>query len=272
MNIKILREYAKSKSPGCKDLVRYLEKENREKSLLEREYFFDHRSEAILPEMVTQDIDAHGKGVPEGRTRYFMLMVCPSRRELEHLSGLACGRKVNYTDPMTEGQQAAYLNLFKDFVLKVMEMYAAGFHRNVTKDDLCYYVKIENHRSLSSRDLKEQPGRGKIGEYKEGLQTHAHIIVARMDRACQRSLSPLSAGRGFSHQGQTENLSKSHGFYRVGFHRDCEKLFDTLFGYQREEMDHARYKDPIHLLNDPDLKALYELARMSQDNINQLEI
>ena len=37
-----LRDYVKGNTKSCVDLVNYLEKENKGKALLEKEYFFNH--------------------------------------------------------------------------------------------------------------------------------------------------------------------------------------------------------------------------------------
>jgi len=71
----------------------------------------------------------------------------------------------------------------------------------------------------------------KAGDKKEGLQTHIHVVVSRMDRSKKIRLSPMANAKNSKNilNGKEVQI----GFDRMKFVQNCEKNFDTNFDYKR---------------------------------------
>ena len=97
----------------------------------------------------------------------------------------------------------------------MMDRYATGFNKDDVRNhqDLLYYYTVHEYRE--NDDGTVRPG------------IHVHIIVSREDNTGKYKLSPMT-----NHRRESSGVIKS-GFNRDSFYRDCERIFDTSFGYQR---------------------------------------
>ena len=227
------KDYVKGNSQSCLDLVQYLNKENDGKQFLERQYFFNQHSENITDNKVVQIIDNNHKGLKKNDAKFFMVTVNPDQRELKHLARLASGREITNISQMNGQELEQYNKLLKEYINESMHSYANCFNRNITREDLHYFAKIEQQRHYSGNDKEVRAGKVKSGDLKPGLQTHAHIIISRMDREQKTSLSPLANSRGKSENHQLNGENVQVGFDRSQFKTDCEAGFDRQFSYQR---------------------------------------
>jgi diadenosine tetraphosphate (Ap4A) HIT family hydrolase len=268
------RDYVKGNKQSCSDLVQYLSKENEGLDLVKQEFFFNNKGMYFNNLSVTESIDNNVKGLHKESTKFFMLTVNPSPRELNHLTVIASGREVDNISELTPKELTKYNDLLKDYTNNVMELYAAGFNKNLTAQDLLYYAKVEQERhythndeALSRKvetlknegknfstivsklsnerqlDIKNYYNNGVVveGDKKPGLQTHVHIVVSRMDGNMKTSISPLANSRGKGNPHILNGKEVKVGFDRVQFKQDTETLFDTQFGYQREYKEYFSY-------------------------------
>ncbi len=195
-------------------LVRYLEKEDRSAKPPRKPLFFDQHSQTIPSDKVTSAIDANTKKLTRKDEKYFMISICPSQRELQHIGG--------------DAQKLI------QYARVVMGHYAQGFQRNVTADDLLYFGKVEYTRPFRSTDAAVQQQHVPAGTPKPGLQLHVHIIVSRKDAQGQRKLSPNT-----NHK-QNKGTFQG-GFHRKGFFLAAEQAFDRLFAYPRAPHESLTY-------------------------------
>lgn len=160
------RDYVKGNKQSCKDLVEYLSKENEGLDLARQECFYNNESRYISGLTVIQSIDHNVKGLHKEDTKFFMLSVSPSSRELGHLVLIASGRKIMDIKELTPNELAKYNNLLKDYTNNVMELYAAGFKKNLTANDILYYAKLEQERHYTHKDeilsIKSMCLKGKV--------------------------------------------------------------------------------------------------------------
>lgn len=274
------KSYVQGNTQSCSDLVEYLGKENEGKELMDREFFFNSDQEHITDNRVQQVIDNNHKGLKKTDAKFYMLTVNPSQRELKHLAKAATGRDIVDTSQMTKAELERFNSLFKDYVNKVMDEYAKSFNRGITKENLHYFAKVEQCRywdgidskysreinelkknGLSFSQIMEKPeyknakyqyranfknfyenGTVKTNGLKPELQTHAHVIVSRMDKEQKMSLSPLSKSRGHSKNHKLNGKSVQVGFDNVAFKVNCEAVFDRSLGYNRDVTEKAAYK------------------------------
>ncbi|MHC1705806.1 MAG: MobB family relaxase [Tenuifilaceae bacterium] len=268
------KDYVKGNKASCSDLVEYLNKENEGKALPGQEYFFNNRNHDVNNLTVIDSIDHNVKGLKKTDTKFFMLSINPSQRELHHLATMACGRKIENVSELNPGELEKYNAMLKDYTNNVMELYAAGFYRGLTANDIVYFSKLEQERhfthadeSLSravqymkddgkscsavikelnnqrAPDVKQFYENGIVheGDKKEGLQTHIHIVVSRMDRDMKKSISPLANSRGKGKAHMLNGKEVKVGFDRDQFKQEAENLFDKKFGYQREYNEYYSY-------------------------------
>ena len=208
---------------SCQRLAGYLEKENNQLPPYQQEAFFCAHSDKVSQSEVVAQIDRNGadQGLKTGQDRFYTFTVDPSQKELAHIG----------SDP----------DKLRDYTRGVMENYAANFGKGIESKDLIWYAKIEYSRSYTHADQAVQDGTAQKGQPKEGEQMHVHIIVSRFaERQAEQersaSLSPLTNHR-------QAGGAIGNGFDRVNFIQANERLFDSRYGYQREQsetFDHAR--------------------------------
>ncbi|MFD2586077.1 MobB family relaxase [Croceitalea marina] len=263
------------------DYVAYLEKENLDLAIPEKEYFFNQNGDEIAAEQVIVEIDKNTARLSKHEPKFYAITVSPSPAELRHLQ-----------NPTMD---------VKHYTRELMKTYAASFHREIegrppNVDDIKYFAKVEHQRHFkgTDREIREnQPTATKIlelqhhmrriqrgeeqgkvstlqkriarleqsaphqldgkrivqGMPKPGMQTHVHIIVSRRDASNSVSLSPGSKYK--ASEVVLHGKTVKRGFDRDRFFTESEKLFDKQFGYQRNFVE--RYQSRKLLLNNPKL-------------------
>lgn len=217
MFIKISRSEKGNNTGSVADLAKYLEKENKDKPIEKRSYFFTQTQDKVLVGDVIKAIDENKRKLHSKDGKFFMITLNPSQKELAHIGN----------DP----------EKLKAYTREVMDAYARNFNREITGEDLLYFAKIEYHRTIKGNEPEVKEGRVKQGDLKPGLQTHVHIIVSRKDRYNERQFSPLT------HHVNTKKGFVKGGFDRARFFHESEKIFDKVFSYQREANETFQYQN-----------------------------
>lgn len=267
------KDYPKGNKQSCSDLVEYLEKENEGKELDKKEHFFNSTDKYVNHRTAIEQIDGNVKGLKKNETKFFMLSINPSQRELNHLARMASGKSINDISEFTPAELEKFNGYIKDYTNNVMELYASGFNKGLTAKDLVYFAKVEQERHYTYKDevlsnkvdalksegkdlntvLKElgnerqqdvrffyNNGAVTEGQTKIGLQTHVHIVVSRRDKNMKVSISPLANSRGKSKH-YLNGKEVKVGFDRDEFKQKSETLFDNQFNYQREYNEYYSY-------------------------------
>lgn len=239
---------------SCYSLAQYLDKENQElekmigtsKSISEialfekrKQHFFDVSSNQVSMVSVIDKIDNNKKKLGRKDAKFYAPTVSFSQKELEHLSEIATGRKVDNVWEFSDSEYLKFNNLIREYGRKVMDGYAANFNRQNKGlnegQDLVYFGKIEHFRKFKGNDENVKNGAFRSSEYKPGLHSHIHFIVSRKDKTQKMKLSPVANARS---KVRTIGNNKYHvGFDRTEWIKENEKTFDKLFKYQREEME-----------------------------------
>lgn len=204
-------------------IVEYLEKENENLKEEEKERFFNHDSEDIEPEEVIRELDNNNMRLSKKDEKYFSFFISPSKSELKAMS--------------TSGVSV------KDYVKGIMDTYAKNFNKGLTGKDLLYFAKVENNRTYKNIDPEVQQGFVKAGAFKEGKQTHIHILVSRRAKNNGPKLSPKDNAKGGKHFKLPDGTTITRGFNMNKFKEDTEAYFDVYFGYNRpveEKYDYLR--------------------------------
>ena len=242
MFIKISRSEKGNNTGSVRDLANYLEKENKDKPIEEREYFFTQDRKDVLAEEVIEAIDKNKAKLHKKDGKFYLITLNPSQKELEHI-----------------GNNPEKL---KAYTREVMDKYARNFDRGITGQDLLYFAKVEYKRHYKGFEKEVKAGKAKKGERKPGLQTHIHVIVSRKDRYNQRQFSPLT------HHINTQKGFVKGGFDRARFFHQAEIAFDKAFGYQREAHETFRYQNT---LKNGTAKEKY-LLELSMKEANKLKV
>lgn len=249
MYINITDSLTANNKGSSRELVHYLEKENRIKDKLEPEFWFNHTGNRIESYEVRHLIDSNIAKLCKADAKFFLVNISPSQKELKYLEESYGKKEMN--------------KQLKKYAEKVMNEYARNFKREgiSSTKDLMWFGKIENHRYYGHKDKEVLNGERKRGERKEGNQMHIQIIVSRKDASNKITLSPMNNSKG-----KNEAHSKKLGqFNRVAFKQSGETIFDRLFGFDRrlkETFAHANVHkngsiaqreqmDILELSNDP---------------------
>ena len=173
--------------------------------------FFDPDGKTVSLETVISAIDSNKSGLHVEDAKFFSLILNPSEKEAAKLGG-------------TREKKMRSLGIMVD---RMMDRYAEGFNKEGVKthQDLLYFYTIHEYRENDDGSLR--PG------------IHVHIIVSRKDKTGKYKLSPMT-----NHRGESSGVIKS-GFNRDSFYRDCERIFDTTFGYQRRISESYDYNNTM---------------------------
>lgn len=196
MNLKFAASEKKIGNKGSVEtLVVYLEKENKDKEMGDREFFFNHDSDVIFPSEVINRIDTNKKKLGANDSKFYMLIASPSEKENEFLGN----------DPKK----------LKAYTRELMNSYAANFNKGLQGSDLVYFAKVEFNRYDINKEVKD------------GNNLHVHIIVSRRDKNQFYKLSPMT-----NHQ-NTKSGPVKGGFCRKDLMIESEQIFDKTFNYNR---------------------------------------
>lgn len=233
MHINITKSETGNNKGSSSQLVAYLEKENRQAELLDKnympEYWFNNIANDIQPYEVRNSIDNNIAKLSKDDAKFFLINISPSEKELRYLKEL-------------DGDDGAK-DALKQYANEVMDAYAKNFKRvGINSNaDLIYFGKVENSRYYSYKDLEVRKGLAKKGQAKPGEQMHVQILVSRKDKTNGIKLSPLNNSKGKN----AAHSLKVGQFDRVAFKQEAEKLFDGLFDYDRSIQESFKYANTM---------------------------
>jgi hypothetical protein len=191
---------------SCIQFVNYLSKEDLEKGN-NKEFFFNHKNQLISCFDVISTIDNNKKGLGNNDAKFYTGSINLSEEELKFI-------KNDYSK-------------IKEYTIEVIKEYAKNFNKGIDIDNLNWYAKIESNRYYKGNDEDVKKGITKQGNKKTGLNTHVHYIVGRKSANKKMKLSPVT-----NHKDTTKGPVKG-GFNRDSFKENSERIFDTLFNYNR---------------------------------------
>jgi hypothetical protein len=237
MYIKIHSSKKDNNRGSCKDLINYLEKENEELDIFRQEKFFDQKSSNISYCTAQCSIDKNKGKLGKDEIKFYMIMVNPSKDELKHICKTVSGRDIKNISQLTSIELRSFQEALKDYTRIVMDQYAKNFNRGLSGKDLIYFGKVEHSRYYGRDSAEVKEGLYKVGDKKEGLQSHVHVVVSRMDRSKKIRLSPMANAKNSKNilNGKEVQI----GFDRMKFVQSCEKNFDTNFDYKR--LNHHKF-------------------------------
>ncbi len=210
-------------------LVNYLEKENEleneKNSVPEYENWFNGVRNDIRRQEVRVKIDNNIAKLGRDDSKFFLINISPSQKELEHLF-------------KKYGQSGAKEKL-KEFAVNIMDEYAKNFKRPgiLTNNDLLWFGKVENYRYYKHTDKEVKNGTKQKGDRKEGRQMHVQVIVSRKDLSNKVKLSPQNTSKGKNEK----HSAKLGQFNRSVFKQSGEEIFDNLFKFERGLKDKFIY-------------------------------
>jgi hypothetical protein len=254
MHINITKSETGNNKGSSSQLVAYLEKENRLAEKLDQyhqpEYWFRHDRNNIQPYEVRQGIDGNVAKLSKDDTKFFLINISPSEKEIRYLKELYGGQGAK-----------AYL---KDYANLVMDAYARNFKRSGidSNKDLIYFGKLEQNRYYTYKDLEVRKGKAAKGDIKPGEQMHVQIIVSRKDASNSIKLSPLNNSKGKN----AVHSQKVGQFDRVAFKQMSEALFDHMFDYDREIKESFKYTNTLKHGTYEQKEEVKELSRVEQAN------
>ncbi|MBD8348958.1 hypothetical protein E2605_19000 [Dysgonomonas capnocytophagoides] len=215
---------AYSNTGSCGALVNYLNKENADYQLVDRELFFNHESYNITSNEVLQAIDNNHKGLRRNTPKFHSLVIAPTAQELYHIR--------QSTEKM------------KEYTRAVMEQYAKSFNlpngKKLSSHDLVWFAKLEHKRN---------------GEYSANSM-HIHIIVSARDKSQSITVNPNINNRDRFNRVQFYMNSERVFDNMFGFKRKESLLynhqinkhgsFSEKLSLCQENLKHREAKEAIH--------------------------
>ncbi|RAI97015.1 hypothetical protein LX64_05160 [Chitinophaga skermanii] len=230
-----------SNKGGCSILADYLDKENKGKIQSEKMEFFNYSYDTVSKGSAVKSIDSNNKHLGKKDSKFFMLTINPSHRELQHLITRATG-KTEITDisQLSKADQQKVFTELRNYTRSVMDLYAQNFERpNVkTGADLVFFAKIETQRKWHYYEKAVKDGLARSGAMKPGLNLHVHVVVSRNDRTQTTKLSPHSISKGGKQQFNGKAVQQ--GFNHEKFKENSGKLFNEIFSFNSKEVYHSK--------------------------------
>ena len=240
---------------SCSNLATYLQKENEEiekmiknTSSIEQAFQLEGRKQSFFDALETDistidviySIDNNKKKLGANDAKYFAPTISFSENELKHIAFLATGKNnIMSIWELNLNELENFNRIVREYGRKVMDNYALNFNRQDkginSGADLVYFGKIEHFRKFKGTDDEVINGGEKSGTYKQGLQSHIHIIVSRKDKTQKLKLSPTCNETNTKRS--IGNNSYQVGFDRVKWIQTNEEIFDRHFNYSRKELE-----------------------------------
>lgn len=245
------------------DLATYLDKE-KDNDLK----FFSHSENDIPVHKVVNSIDNNRAQIGKNESKFFMLTLNPSDKEIKHL----IGKDVQTLDDLSANERKELFLKMEDFTKKAMDKYAENFNRPTVKsgDDLMYFARIETERIYKKDDYYVKSGSKKIGDKKEGLNVHVHIMVSRKSKDGKVKLSPnaKSAGNEWDLKDRGE---VKRGFSHDKWKLDVQEVFNAKFNFKPLESEQYKTKvipkeDVLAKTTNADLKNILENNTITSPN------
>ena len=254
MYINITDSAVANNKGSSRELVHYLEKENRLDEKTDPELWFNHTGKRLEPYEVRSALDGNIARLCKSDAKFFLVNISPSQKELKFL-------EAQYGKKEMKKQ-------LKKYAERVMDEYARNFKREgiSSAKDLMWFGKIERYRYYSFKDKEVISGERKRGERKEGSQMHVQVVVSRKDITNSIKLSPMNNSKG-----KNESHSKKLGqFNRSAFKQSGELVFDKFFGFNRELKDAFAYAN-VHKNGSLLQKEQMDILERSSGQLDSLE-
>ncbi|CAK7073828.1 MobB family relaxase [Tissierella sp.] len=158
-------ENEKTINKGCRDLIEYLDKEekmtssfvnylDKESALEEKLYFFNGTDREIENETVVNAIENNRKGLNKNEAYFYALTIDPSEKEIKHVydeyaKKIADALKeTGMPGTIEQIEEGVMRRLFTDYAIKCMDEYALNFGRESIKsnEDLVWFGRVEKNR------------------------------------------------------------------------------------------------------------------------------
>lgn len=237
-------------------LVNYLEKENDlkngENSVPDYEKWFNGARNDIRRQEVRVKIDNNIAKLGRDDSKFFLINISPSQKELEHLF-------------KQYGESGAKEKL-KELAVKIMDEYAKNFKRQgiIINKDLLWFGKVEQYRYYKHTDKEVKNGTKLKGDRKEGRQMHVQVIVSRKDLSNKIKLSPQNTSKGKNEK----HSAKLGQFNRSVFKQSGEEIFDNLFKFERGLKDKFIYANVMEN-GTPEQKTQMQMISELSNNISK---
>lgn len=137
---------------SCIPLAIYLEKENLKKDLEEKQYFFNNNGDSFTMHDVVKSIDNNKAQLANNETKYYMLTINPSQKELKNICKSISNRDISDISQLTKNEKIEFEKALKTYTNNVMDEYAKNFNRDLNGNDILYYSKIEHERTFKRND------------------------------------------------------------------------------------------------------------------------
>ena len=205
-----------------------------------KQFFFSHSKKNISTNEVIYSIDNNIKKLSKKDAKYFAPTISFSKQELNHIiKSVTNNKEINDIWKLNQNEYEQFNSLIMEYTRNVMSNYAENFNRQEkglnTGEDLVYFAKIEHFRMYKGTDEDVKLGFNKVGDFKPGFNTHAHIIVGRKDKTQKLKLTPITKERSTT---RTIGGNKYHvGFDRMKWINMNENSFDDFFNYPRQELE-----------------------------------
>ncbi len=217
------KDLISSNKGSCRSLAQYLCKEG---DIMEG-FFAQEDGDSFGMDSVIYSIDSNRSKLSKSESKFFMLTINPTHQELCSL----IGREVKNQDELTPAERGILTQKLEEYTRTCMNEYALGFERDSIKsgDDLLYYGRVETERRYKFSDSEVVCGKAKVGELKEGLNWHTHVIVSRKSRDGKLRLSPCADSKGNTWlNGNGEE--RRRGFNHLAWKQRCITLFKEQYG------------------------------------------
>lgn len=201
-----------SNTGSCGAFVNYLEKENKDKELDQKEQWFGHTRDEVSKYEVRSSIDRDHQGIGKNEGKFATGSINITEEEFKALGKTDQERQQNFK----KFAQQEFTNVFAENFNKKDR---AGNKIEIDPSNVNIYFKLEHNRYYKGTDEEVKKGLKEQGQAKDGFNEHIHFIVARKTRDGQNRISPTTRNR--------------KEFDRTNLIRKSEQSFDRKTGYER---------------------------------------
>ncbi|HEX7413390.1 MAG TPA: DUF5712 family protein [Bacteroidia bacterium] len=165
--------------------------------------FFTADKDNVSADAFYKMIDTNVKGLSRDEHKFYSLTINPSHEELQFIN--------------------SDKEKLKEYVRAVMTDFNAA-HKTITANDQLVWAAIIHHnRIITEKDLEDKPEgtKLKVGDIKEGENTHIHVVLSARDANQKKTITILSP---------KNKLSRN--FELMDFQQNNQTTFQKMFGFK----------------------------------------
>lgn len=198
---------------SCKNLIEYLEKENKNiEAVKEKEHFFSYDKSMLSPGSAMDIIDNNiGSGLGKNDAKFYTFSINPSSDENSHILQSVLSKKrqkeVHSLEDLNNDEKKRFSLALQNYTRKCMDNYADNFNRvkangeKLKGSDIVFVAKVEYKREWKDSDPLVKENKKNLLEIFEAKKTQNTKLQRELEDKLHKTPSGQIINEGLKKEG-----------------------------------------------------------------------